>query len=600
MYNRFPEELIEEIRINNDIVDVVSEYVRLDRKGKDYFGLCPFHKEKTPSFSVVPAKQIFYCFGCGKGGNVVQFIMHVENLDYVEALKLLAERAKIQLPEGESKEEAEQARRKKEILKLNVDAAHFFYGSLSSSEGEQAKQYLDRRKIRETTIRKFGLGYSPEQRDSLYKYLKAKGYSDRIILESGLVMTGKHGGFYDRFRNRVMFPIFDVRGNVIGFGGRVLDASMPKYMNSPETPVYHKGKSLYALNFAKNSGEKRLIIVEGYMDVISLHQNGILNTVASLGTALTESQGRILKKYAEEIIISYDTDSAGQSATMRGLNLLDDIGCSVRVLTIPDGKDPDEYISRNGADDFRRLVNGSLSLVEYKIKVLKNQMDTDTTDGRIKFLNKVADILSKVDNSVEREMYVKKLADEYKITQESLFSEVYRRIKPRARLKTAVVKTAENTVRSMEKPEKSINNRMDDDEKMLLAMLCTDHSAYKAFKNRISVDLFMDEDNRQLAATVLERLENNKGLVAAELMSMVDDRAAGIYAAMFNELSFCDDIKKAVLSKIREIELCNLMKRQKKIIELLRNEQSMEKGDVERLKLELRDLVMQIKNQKSS
>ena len=407
MYTRYSDELIEEIRIHNDIVEVVSEYVRLENRGKNYFGLCPFHREKTPSFSVESGKQIFYCFGCGKGGNVFQFISLAEKLDYIESVRLLADRAKIVLPESDDTEQAEKAKLKQLVLNINLLAARYYHELLNTGKGEAAAAYLSKREISESTARRFGLGYSTDEWDGLVRHLKSNGIEEEHMLQSGLIMRSSKGTLYDRFKGRLMFPIFDIRGNVIGFGGRVLDNTLPKYVNSPETAVYSKGKHLYALNFAKNASSNKLVVVEGYMDVISLHQNGIGNAVASLGTALTESQGRILKKYSEEIIISYDADTAGQAATQRGLDLLSEIGCNVKVLTVPDGKDPDEYIRKNGAEAFKKLVNGALSLVEYKIKVLRSEQDLTTTEGKIAFLNKVAAVLTKVDNVMEREMYIK-------------------------------------------------------------------------------------------------------------------------------------------------------------------------------------------------
>ena len=357
-------------------------------------------------------------------GSVIQFVMGVENLDYVETIKLLADKAGVLLPEGKDDEYKEVARKKKEIIKINVEAARFFYEQIEDEKNNNAKEYLASRGIKRNTVRKFGIGYSLKEWDALYKHLKAKGYDDDILLESGLVLENKKGGYYDRFRGRIIFPIFDLRGNVLGFGGRVLDNSEPKYMNSPETIVYNKRKHLYGLNFAKDSSHKRIIVVEGYMDVISLFQFGIINTVASLGTALTQSQGRLLKKYTEEIIISFDADTAGKAATIRGLDMLDDIGCNVKVLEMPDGKDPDEFVKKNGADAFNNLIKKSLSLVEYKIKDLKSGINTNTTEGKIIFLNKTADILSKMENDIEREMYIKKIAKEYEISQESIYAEV--------------------------------------------------------------------------------------------------------------------------------------------------------------------------------
>jgi DNA primase len=600
MYSYYPEELIEEIRINNDIEDVVSEYVKMEKKGKDYFGLCPFHKEKTPSFSVSPSKQIFYCFGCGKGGNVFHFIMSIENLGFIDAVKLLADRAKIQLPEEGSREEVEKARLKKEILDINTEAARFFFNNLNSSRGKEARNYLGKRAISSNTIKKFGLGYSIKEWDGLYKYLKSKGYSEDAIVKSGLVLPRKSGGCYDRFRNRIIFPIFNIRGNVIGFGGRVMDSSLPKYVNSPETIVYNKSKSLYALNFAKNSNEKRLLVVEGYMDVISLHQSGIINTVAPLGTALTESQGRLLKKYADEIIIAYDSDAAGQSATMRSLSLLDDIGCNVKILVIPDRKDPDGFVRKNGADAFKKLVESAVSLVEYKIKKLREQINTETTDGKIRFLNRVSDILSKIDNNVEREMYIKKMAGEYEITEESLYSEVYRRIKRKNGFKPTALYT--NKFRKLKKEsfreiqeEKHVN-----DERFLLALLCKDNSVYKLVKDKINIEFFTDPENRRIASVILHKLENKEGIEPAELLNMVDSGKAGFFSKIFGEESHFDDINRTIMGKIRNIELYRNEKRIKDISELLQNKDSLTEGDVEKLESEIKSLALLIKKQKST
>lgn len=595
MQNYYPDELIEDIRVNNDIVDVVSEYVRLDKKGKDYFGLCPFHKEKTPSFSVVPSKQIFYCFGCGKGGNVIQFIMNAENLDYIEALKYLADRVKIQLPEGENKEDIEKAKLKQEILKINTEAARFFHTELSSPKSENVQKYLANRSISEQTVRKFGLGYSPEGWDQLYNYLLSKDFDEKAVVSSGLVLPKKNGGYYDRFRGRIMFPIFDIRGNIIGFGGRVIDASQPKYMNSPETPVYSKGKQLYALNFAKKSNTKKLIVVEGYMDVISLHQSGIINTVASLGTALTESQGRILKKYADEIVISYDADTAGQAATMRGLDLLNEIGCTVKVLQIPDGKDPDEYVRKNGVDGFRKLVDNSLSLIEYKVKVLKSQINIDSTAGKISFINKIADVLAKVDNRIEIEMNVKKLAREYEISEESIYSEIYRRNRPKASLKTAVLDL--NIVKNAKKP---LNENRDKervhDERMLISLLSIDNRMYEAVKSKISEEDFTDEENKRVYRNVVERLENKKGIVPGELLNILSEETANDFTRIIQKECNCEDNFKAVMDIIKRMEINKLQKRKQEILGLLGNRDRLPKGDVEKLTLELNSIIIKMKS----
>jgi DNA primase len=598
MYNRLPEELIEEVRISNDIVDVISEYVKLEKKGKDHFGLCPFHKEKTPSFSVAAAKQIYYCFGCGKGGNVIHFIMNAENLDYIESVRLLADRAKIQLPEGESEEEKEAAQQKQEIIRINTEAARYFHSNLQVMQHENAARYLKNRGITEQTIRRFGLGYSGEEWDSLYKHLLEKKFNPRLIEKSGLILPNKKGGFYDRFRARIMFPIFDLRGNVIGFGGRVLDSSMPKYMNSPETSVYSKGRNLYALNLAKNSAQKRILIVEGYMDVISLHQNGIINTVASLGTALTESQGRILKKYAEEIIISYDADVAGQAATLRGLDLLDDIGCSVKVLQIPQGKDPDEFIRKNGAESFKKLVDTSISLFEYKVKALKKQTDDDSTQGRIGFLNKIADLLVKVDNNMEREMYIKKLAKEYEISEEAMYSEVLRRSRPKTSFRSVVV--GGTSPSANRKPADKADTKIVHNERILLSLLCIDNSVYRLVKDKLGATDFSPGENQKAAQFILDRLEARKGVVPAELLNIVGNDVSSNYTKIIQEECNFEDNNRAVLDIIKGMELFHLEKRKTEIIELLNHNNDKIEGDVERLNRELSTIILEIKKKKQS
>lgn len=598
MYTRYSDELIEEIRINNDIVDVVSEYVRLEKRGKNYFGLCPFHREKTPSFSVESGKQIFYCFGCGKGGNVFQFISLAEKIDYIESVRLLADRAKIMLPESDNAEEAEKAKQKQQVLNINLLAARYYNDVINSKKGEAGNAYLKKREITEHTARKFGLGYSADEWDNLYQHLKENGVSEENMLLSGLIMQSSKGHLYDRFKGRLMFPIFDVRGNVIGFGGRVLDNSLPKYMNSPETVVYNKGRHLYALNFAKNSDSKRLVVVEGYMDVISLYQSGINNVVASLGTALTESQGRILKKYAEEIVISYDADTAGQAATQRGLNLLNDIGCNVRVLTVPDSKDPDEYIRKNSPDHFRKLIDNALSLVEYKIKVLRGEQDLSTTDGKITFLNKAALVLAKVDNVMEREMYIKKLSREYEISEEAMLSEVMRRTRP---AKTQSLKIA-NAVEAAKKAAVSgdeIEGKILQSERFILSLLCVDNSMYQVIKENFKIDQFIGEENKRVAGIVFEKMEERKDFTPAELLNIITAADVGEYARVLKEECHCDDNRRAILGKIRAIEILKAEKRQKQILELLRNDSKLPEGDVDKLKPELKNLTHMIKNLKS-
>jgi DNA primase len=594
MYIRYSDELIEEIRINNDIVDVVSEYVRLEKRGKNYFGLCPFHREKTPSFSVESGKQIFYCFGCGKGGNVFQFVSLAEKLDYIEAVRLLADRAKIVLPESDDTEQAEKAKQKQSVLNINLIAARYFNEVLNSRRGEPGAAYLKKRQLSENTVRKFGLGYSTEEWDGLYQHLRAAGLEDEQILQSGLILRSSKGTLYDRFKGRLIFPIFDIRGNVIGFGGRVLDNSLPKYVNSPETPVYSKGKHLYALNFAKNSDSKKLIVVEGYMDVISLHQSGIGNAVASLGTALTESQGRILKKYSEEIVISYDADTAGQAATQRGLDLLSEIGCNVKVLTVPDGKDPDEFIRKNGPEGFKKLVDSALSLVEYKIKALRAAQDLTATEGKIAFLNQAAVVLAKVDNVMEREMYIKKLSREYEISEEAILSEVLRRTRPQARQSLKIANAVE-AAKKITTAGDEIDERILHDERFILSLLCVDNSIYGVVKEQFHIGMFSSE-NKGVAELVFERLESKRDFTPAELLNAVASEETGKFARILKEECYCDDNRRAILGKIRDISLLKAEKRQKQILGLLSDKSRLSEGDVDQLKQELKNLLLKMKD----
>lgn len=416
---RITEETIERIKQENDIVDVISETVRLKRSGRNYIGLCPFHGEKSPSFSVSQDKQIYKCFGCGEAGNVLTFVMKQKNLNFIESCKLLAERANIPLNLGNG-EESKVVKKKELLYKINVEAARYFFSNLQVNQN--AKEYFLNRGIKEITIKRFGLGYAKDGWQNLRMYLKKKGFNDALMLEAGLVIKSQKGTIYDRFRNRVMFPVFDIKGNVIGFGGRVLDDSKPKYLNSPETLVFQKGTNLYGLNFAiKNRIEKRyFIIVEGYMDLISLHQYGITNVVASLGTALTVNQARLLKRYADKVIISYDADVAGQTATLRGLEILKEAGFDVRVLQIPQGKDPDEFVRSNGKEAFLKLVDKAENLISYRLEKAKEGINFKDKSSLVEYGNRVADILANL-NPVEKDIYVKSISEDIGIKEQSLY-----------------------------------------------------------------------------------------------------------------------------------------------------------------------------------
>ena len=398
---RYSEELIDEIKSSNDIVDTISQYVTLKRSGRNFFGLCPFHKEKSPSFSVSPDKQIFHCFGCGVGGNVIHFISKIENLDFRETIEFLADRSGIELPTSENDQNNKRQFMKDKVYKINEETAQFYHENLYKPTAKPAQEYVKTRKLNNTTLKSFLIGYSGTYNE-LYKHLKQKGFTDEEILASSLVNRNDRGQFIDRFRNRLMIPIMDIRGKVIAFGGRVLDKSLPKYINSPENIVYSKGRNLFGLNIAKKGNLDKIVIVEGYMDAISLYQRGITNVVASLGTALTEAQGRLLRKYAGQVIISYDSDGAGQAATMRGLEILKNLGCDVRILQMEGAKDPDEYVIKYGNARFNNLMDKAISIIEFKAKILKQNLNLENATDKIKFLNEIAKLISNIDNTIEK------------------------------------------------------------------------------------------------------------------------------------------------------------------------------------------------------
>ena len=424
----FPASFLDELTARNPIEDVVGQYVSLTRRGSNLFGLCPFHSEKTPSFSVAPDKGIYYCFGCHKGGGPVNFIMEIENLDYPDAVRFLAKRAGMEVPEDT---EYRSTYRKQERLRaLSKEAARFFRAQLFSPAGKEAQQYLLRRGVSSQTVARFGLGYAPDGWSSLLDTLTKSGYTKEELYEAGLVLQSKKGGYYDRFRNRLMFPIIDVRGNVIGFGGRVMDDSKPKYLNSPETIIFNKRKNLFALNVAKKSKAGMLILTEGYMDAIALHQYGFDCAVASLGTALTEEHAQLLAKYTQQVVLTYDGDEAGQNATRRAIPMLERAGLQVKILRMKGAKDPDEFLKKNGADAFRALLNQSENQAEYRLQSLKNKYDLHDGAQRVSFLREAAELISTFSTVVERDVYGRRAAEAAGVTPEAMKQEVsnaYRR-----------------------------------------------------------------------------------------------------------------------------------------------------------------------------
>ena len=447
----FSESFLQELVERNDIVDVVGSYVRLSkRSGANQFGLCPFHSEKTPSFSVSAERQIYHCFGCGKGGGVINFIMEIEGLSFPEAVEFLAKRVGMTVPQQEDSRESKKRRR---MLELNRDAAKFFYACLSKPEGKPAIDYMAKREISPATAKRFGLGYAPDSWDSLIKAMREKGYSELEMFEAGLVRKGKNGGHYDTYRNRLMFPVIDVKGDVIGFSGRILGDGEPKYMNSPETLVFNKSRNLFALNLAKKSKSGYIILAEGNIDVVMMHQAGFDSAVASLGTSLTPEQARLISRYANEVVIAYDSDGAGKKAAQRAIGLLEKLDLKVKVLNMTGAKDPDEFIKTKGADAFRNLLEKSENHIDYRLQTVTNKYDLTVDEQKVEFLKEASDLVARLPGSVERQVYSMRVAKMAGVPEDVVTAEVERR------RKRAIKSARKQSDRELMHPEKQIQPR---------------------------------------------------------------------------------------------------------------------------------------------
>lgn len=523
----YPRELIEEIRLQNDIVDVISGYVPLKQKGRSYFGLCPFHNENTPSFSVSADKQLYYCFGCGASGNVISFIMQAENCDFPEAVQKLAERAHIALPEPEYSEEARREEDLKTRLRnMHSDAGRFYYGVLQSPEGEKARTYLDKRMITPAIRRKFGLGYSPSGRDRLYKYLIDKGYEKNDILRSGLVLEDKNGGIKDRFYNRLMFPIFDLGGRAVGFGGRVMDKGEPKYLNSPETVIFNKKQNLYGLNFAKEAKKKEIMLVEGYMDMITLYQAGFKNVAASLGTAFNSEHTKTLKKVASDVILIFDSDEAGTKAALRAIPPLVEGGFKVKVLQVPSGKDPDEFIKQNGSAAFAKLLLDAESYVTFRIKCAGKKYNLDNTEQKIDFLTEVAGILSEIDSDIERDVYLKEVAEKTGIDPSAIEGEIYKLRRLQSESFNAKAEAERKRLYDVKTPIPPEGTRGARQAQQNILYLCsTDKRVYGEIKKTISPQDFADGVYIKLAEIIYDMNNKGENIVPADIVSMFADPA---------------------------------------------------------------------------
>jgi len=589
---RYSEELIEEIKNSNDIVDVISQYVNLKRSGRNFFGLCPFHKEKSPSFSVSPDKQIFHCFGCGAGGNVIHFISKIENADFKEAIGILANRAGIELPTLNNYEDNKTALLKSKVYEINQIAAEFYHQNLYKPTSKIGQEYIKKRKLDNRTLKSFLIGYSGNF-DELYRILKQNGFTEEEILASSLVNKTDDGKYIDRFRKRVMFPIQDTRNKVIAFGGRVTDDSKPKYINSPENIVYSKGRHLFGLNVAKRGELKNIIIVEGYMDAISLYQRGITNVVASLGTALTEAQGRLLRRYSERVTIGYDSDGAGQAATLRGLEILQNIGCDVRILQISGAKDPDEYVIKYGPERFLKCVEQAISLVEFKVKMLKQSLNLDNINDKIKFLNQVAKILSNVTNSIERELYVEKIANEYNVSKEAIYGEVNKLIYA----KNTGEKTLEKPIvkKEIKKEKQEIDSSTTKRENLIIYLLINyPQESYKKIKSVISENDMKLEENQKILKKMYEEIE--KGNINIDILNYFEeqniiDHISGIMSYDF-EIS---DLNKCIEDVVNTYEKDKLINRRQEILDIIKNGRGFSEEELNNLEDELSNIVIKLK-----
>ena len=563
---RISDEFLFELTSRCDIQSVVSSYTTLKQRGSNLVGLCPFHNEKTPSFTVYPATSSYYCFGCGSGGDVITFVRKIENLDYIDAVRLLAERAGLQMPENQADESYE--RFKARLYLANKHAAQFFHKQLMSPQGKKALEYFtDVRKLSINTIRRFGLGYSPDSWDSLYKHMRAEGFDDHELLAAGLVHKRKKGdGCYDVFRNRPIFPIIDVRGNVIGFGGRAMGDEIPKYLNTSDTPIYKKSKEVFALNIAKKNSSEQLILAEGYMDVIALHQAGFGNAVASLGTSLTTEQARLMSRYTKEIVIAYDSDGAGQKATRRALDIFKSISMPVRVLRISGGKDPDEFIKTYGADRFKGILKGAENDIEYRILGAREKADLSTTSGKVSFLMNVAQILASLDSSIERDVYAEKIAEELSVDKNAILSQVTQIARKNIRTHRREVINNEvnkNRQRDTVNPQRRDNIRAASAEEGVIALLMRNPDFYSSVKEKLSADDFVTDFNKRVYAFLTDRIERNESI---ELT---------VFSSEFNP----DEMGRIVSVISRESHRANTVDELMRCVEVIRDEKRHKSGE---------------------
>ena len=560
----YSDELIEEIRSGNDIVDVISGYVRLTKKGSTYFGLCPFHNEKTPSFSVSPNKQMYYCFGCGAGGNVITFLMEYENYTFPEALEVLANRIGVQLPKREmSAEQRRASDRKARLLEVNKEAAKYYYGLLRSDRGKRAHEYFTNRGLSEETLRKFGLWYSDKYSDDLYRYLRAKGYEDELLKDSGLISIDEKRGGYDKFWNRAMFPIMDVRGKVIGFGGRVMGEGEPKYLNSPETMIFDKSRNLYGLNFARTTKKNQILLCEGYMDVIALHQAGFDNAVAALGTAFTPGHANLLKRYTKEVYLTFDSDGAGVRAAKRAIPILKEAGITAKVINMKPYKDPDEFIKALGAEAYEERIRQAENSFLFEIRLLEEEYDLKDPDGKTAFCNETAKKLLQFTEEIERDNYIEAIADKYGMGFENL-----RKLVIHFGTQAGIAAGIGTTRREKkEKPKK--DDGMKQSQRLLLTWLIENTELFSEVEKYIGPEDFTEDMYKKTAEILFEQYHRDGRVNPAQIVSLFEEEEQREIAALFNarieDVETKADREKALKETILRIKQNSIAHRSKNL-----------------------------------
>lgn len=589
---RYSDEIIEEIMQSNDIVEIISQYIHLKRSGRNYFGICPFHNEKSPSLSVSPEKQIFHCFGCGVGGNVLTFVRKIEGISFKETIQLLAEKANITLPVIQNDSESKRDELRAKVYKVNTFAAEYYHKRLYTQDAKLGQEYVKKRKLNNETLENFKIGFSGKF-DELYKELQKNGFHDEEILESGLVNKNDNGTYIDRYRNRLMIPICDERGRVIAFGGRVLDDSKPKYINSPENVVYSKGKHLFGLNVAKKSDiKKQLLIVEGYMDVISLHQRGIKNVVAALGTALTTNQGWLLRKNTEKVILGFDSDEAGQTAILRAMEVMQNMGCDIRVLQIHDAKDPDEFVVKYGAARFQKILDDAISLIEYKVKILKKDLNLENASDKIKFLNEIAKLIAKIDNTMEKEIYIEKIAKGYNISKEAIYAQV-NKLQYSNKKDSKILEKDKPVIKIKKQEEKeNISDEILKRENTIIAILLNNLDTYQVIKENIAINDFKSEINKKILSEIYNEIENKNYNINTILNHMEDDNIQDHITAIMAEDYGITDNKKAITEIIHKYKREKLEKRRDEI--LRQEEQEIDVDKKKQLGIELNNVILEL------